>query len=97
LRALGKEKEARAGLSSNIQDYPEYAETRVLLAELLMKVGDRNAAYAHYRAAVDIDPFNPASQSALADAYSSAGRTALAERHAGYARILLSTAPAPTR
>ena len=93
LIALGKETEAKAALAANIADYPEYAGTRSIYANLLMKVGDRKGAMRHFRAAVDIDPFDPASQAAIADLYSAAGDVPMAERHARYARILQSSEP----
>jgi tetratricopeptide (TPR) repeat protein len=88
LGALGRAAEALSLLKRSVEDYPEYAETRTALAKLLAAAGNRTEALAQYRASADIDPFDSHVQAALADLYAATGNARLAERHAGYRRIL---------
>ncbi|MBM4390556.1 MAG: tetratricopeptide repeat protein [Deltaproteobacteria bacterium] len=95
LVGLGRRDEALAGLRASIVDYPEYAVTRRALGRLLLARGDVRGALAQFRAAVDVDPFDPDTQGALADLYAAGGQATLAERHARYRRILQSAEPPP--
>jgi tetratricopeptide (TPR) repeat protein len=95
LTTLGRKGEAMALLKANILDYPESAATRRAYAKLLQAEGRPVEALAQYRAAADLDPFDPDTQSALSDLYGSRGEKTLSERHARYGRILRSTEPLP--
>jgi tetratricopeptide (TPR) repeat protein len=88
LVSLGRTDEAITRLRASVAEYPEFALTRKSLAELLLARGQNRAALAEFRAAADINPFDPAVQSALADLYASLGDRALADRHARYRRVL---------
>lgn len=88
LLALGRRDAARTLLMTSVQDYPEYAITRTALADLLAKDGKLQDALAQYRASADINPFDPHVQGALADLYTATAQPNLAERHAGYRRLL---------
>ncbi|GDX81889.1 hypothetical protein LBMAG42_37000 [Deltaproteobacteria bacterium] len=94
LLALSRRNEARGVLQASIEDYPEFASTRAALGALLLADGDRDGAWTQYRAGVDIDPFDAASQATLADLYAARGDAERAERHRHYARLLQSAEPA---
>ncbi len=96
LLALGRREQATAVLKASIADYPEYAVTRRSLGRLLLAAGDVPGALAQFRAAADVDPFDPDTQAALADLYGATGKSTLAERHAHYRRILQSAEPPPS-
>lgn len=95
LLKLGRKDEARLALTESVRDYPEFAVTRRLLGGLLRDAGDLGGAFAQYRGAVDVDPFDVEAQSALAELYDARGDATLAERHRRYARLLKSQEPAP--
>lgn len=95
LVSLKRADEAVSTLRASVKDYPEYASTRKLLAEILLSRGDNRGALEHYRASADINPFDPEVQSALADLYASVGEAALAARHARYRGILALGGAAP--
>ncbi len=101
LRQLGRVDEAITSLQASVRAYPEFPATRKALAALLLARGKSTPALAEYRAAADVNPFDPVVQTALADLYARSGASALAERHARYRRILdLGGAPPsepPTR
>lgn len=88
LLALGRTDEAVTSLEASVRDYPEFPATRKALGALLLQRGQSAGALAAYRASADVNPFDPAVQSALADLYGRSKQTALAERHARYRRIL---------
>ncbi len=96
-RALGQEPEAIAVLSDSIRDYPEYATSRKELGDLLLRAGDRPGATAQYLASADINPFDPAVQSALAALYDAAGNVPQAERRRRYERILRTGGSDPSK
>ncbi len=90
LRALHRDAEAQAILERSVTDYPEYAQTRKRLASLYLRGGRTADALTQYRAGVDVNPFDPEMQAALADLYSAANQAELATRHARYRRLLQS-------
>jgi tetratricopeptide (TPR) repeat protein len=90
LLKLGRATEAGALLEASIRDYPEVAATQAALGRLMLAEGNRTEALKRFRASLDIDPFDAELQGQLADLYGALGQTALAERHAGYRRILES-------
>ena len=68
--------------------YPEFTLAQTTLARLRQAAGDRAGALESWRAAHDLNPFDPAVQSALVQGYSAAGRPQDAARHQRYLRIL---------
>ncbi|MFH1467450.1 MAG: hypothetical protein ABIO70_23905 [Pseudomonadota bacterium] len=87
-RALGEHAAARALLERSTRDYPGYAATWRSLGALREDAGESSAAIAAFRAAADVDPFDPLTQGHLARLYAAAGEEALAARHAGYEKLL---------
>jgi tetratricopeptide (TPR) repeat protein len=96
LDAVGRRADAIRALEASIADYPEEADTHRVLAALLLAAGRRDAALAAYRASADVYPFDPDVQGALAELYTAAGQRALADRHAGYRRVLELGGDLPT-
>ncbi len=94
LIALKREPDARKLLEGSVRDYPEFAVTRTMLGKLLLAAGSTGAAFTQFRHAVDVDPFDPASQATLADLYAARGDAPLSERHRRYSRLLQSNEPA---
>ncbi len=87
-RVLGHDREAIEILKATITDYPEYAASRKELAELWVEAGRPSDAILEYLASADINPFDPAVQSALSALYGAMGQNQEAERRRRYERIL---------
>jgi tetratricopeptide (TPR) repeat protein len=87
-QALGDTAAARALLERSTRDYPGYAPTWRALGELREAGGEQPGALAAFRAAADVDPFDPETQGQLARLYGAAGKQDLAARHAGYEKLL---------
>lgn len=88
LHALHRDAEAQTMLEHSVTDYPEYAHTRKRLAALYLRAGRTADALTQFRAGVDVNPFDPEMQAALADLYAAAKQPELAARHARYRRLL---------
>jgi tetratricopeptide (TPR) repeat protein len=82
-------------LRASTRDYPDYALTWRTLGELVFSLGRAEEALAAYRAAADINPYDPAVQGALSRLHASRGETDAALRHERYQRILTSRGLSP--
>ncbi len=87
--ALGDRDQARVLLQRATREYPTFAMSWRGLADLAYQDGDLRAALEAYRASADVYPFEPLVQQRLAELYGQRGELELAERHAGYGRVLL--------
>lgn len=88
LRTLERYDEALEVLESSAGDYPDFAPTHKHRGELLLREGRLEASWEAWRAAADINPFDPEVQAALATLAEDLGDAEAARRHARYLRIL---------
>jgi hypothetical protein len=88
LEMMGEVPAALAVAEEGVALYPEFPLLQVTTAQLRDASGQKAAAITAWKAAHDLNPFNPAVQRALLEGYESLGQVDLAARHARYARIL---------
>ncbi len=88
LEMMGEVAQARSVAEEGVALYPEYPLLQVTVAQLREQAGQTEAAIAAWKAAYDLNPFNPTVQQALIRGYETLGKADLAERHTRYARIL---------
>lgn len=88
LEMMGDVSAALAVAEEGVTLYPEFPLLQVTVAQLRDTSGQKPAAIEAWKAAHDLNPFNPTVQRALLEGYESVGKTDLAARHARYARIL---------
>ena len=86
--ALGDRKKALSLADEGVGLYPEFTLLQVTRARLLDKEGRTADAVGAWKAAHDLNPYDPEVQAALVRGYGALGDAAAAARHAGYARIL---------
>jgi tetratricopeptide (TPR) repeat protein len=92
---LGDAKRARSVLENSLASYPEFALTHKTLGQLWMAEGQGASARGSFARAVDLNPFDPEVQQALAELARAAGDGAAAARHDRYLRILRRGGPEP--
>ena len=88
LQMMGDSDAALRVAEEGVGLYPEFPLLQVTVAQLREQKGLTAAALTAWKAAHDLNPFNPEVQRALTEGYESTGQTELATRHARYARIL---------
>ena len=86
--ALGDRAGALAAAVRGTELYPEFALLQVTRAALLEQAGRTREAVDSWRAAHDLNPFDPEVQAALVRGYRALGDEAMAKRHERYAEIL---------
>ncbi len=86
--ALNHPAEARSFVDEGVALYPEFTPLQVTRGRLLDKAGEGASALVAWRAAHDLNPYDPEVQEALFRGYTAAGKSADALRHRGYLRIL---------
>ena len=85
---LGRNKEARAALEQSLVDYPEFGLTHKTLGRILLDEGRIAAARDSFRAAVEINPFDPELQQHLLETSRALGDDARASRYERQLEIL---------
>ena len=88
LEMMGEVDAALRVAEEGIALYPEFPLLQVTTASLRQTKGQTAGAVVAWKAAHDLNPFNPAVQRALMEGYESLGQIDLATRHARYAQIL---------
>ncbi len=86
--ALGRPEQAKRILEESLLSYPEFALSHKTLGAVLRERGDARGALRAYTAAVELNPFDPEVQRALAELYEALGDPGGAARHTRYLRIL---------
>ena len=87
-QALGDLDQAVTVAEEAVRLYPEFTLAQTTLARVREAKGDRRGALSAWRAAHDLNPFDPSVQAALVRGYSASGQPQEAARHERYARIL---------
>ena len=85
---LGRNKEARAALEQSLVDYPEFGLTHKTLGRILLDEGRLAEARDSFRAAVEINPFDPELQQHLLETSRALGDDARASRYERQLEIL---------
>lgn len=86
--ALGHTDRAQRELEESLASYPEFPLTHKVLGEILRGRGQTKPALEAYVRAVELNPFDPEVQRALADLYGALGDSVGAARHERHLRIL---------
>jgi hypothetical protein len=88
LEMMGEVSAALAVAEEGVALYPEFPLLQVTTAQLRDVSGQRTEAITAWKAAHDLNPFNPIVQRALMEGYEAIGEIDLAARHSRYERIL---------
>jgi len=86
--ALGELDAALLLTDEGVRLYPEFTLLQVTRGRLLDAMGRGPEALVAWKAAHDLNPYDPAVQRALVEGYGAVGQPELARRHLRYARIL---------
>lgn len=87
-RQLDQLREATELVDEGVALYPEFTALQVARARLLDVQGQQRAALASWKAAHDLNPYNPEVQQGLVRGYEATGQAEAARRHLGYLRVL---------
>jgi tetratricopeptide (TPR) repeat protein len=86
--ALGEKEQALRQVEEGAGLYPEFSTIQVVRGRLLDGAGRREEALEAWRAAHEVNPYDPEVQRALVSGYQAIGKVEQAQRHLRYSRIL---------